>query len=182
MKWSAIAESEPALGVVVSERLIGPGVLLVGTGRRDGSPRISGVEPLVMDGHLWLSMMRGSAKARDLARDPRILLHSIVTGPEAAAEIKVRGTVSAHDEDPGLHERYAAAVSERLGWQPVPGAFMLFAVDVEDVTYIAYDPETHGQHVARWPAGVEYLRPGVTPTSLGPPQPVRRLLGGRRGG
>jgi hypothetical protein len=32
MKWSAIAESEPALGVVVSERLIGPGVLLVGTG------------------------------------------------------------------------------------------------------------------------------------------------------
>jgi hypothetical protein len=30
--------------------------------------------------------------------------------------------------------------------------------------------------VARWPAGVEYLRASTTPTSLGPPQPVRRLL------
>lgn len=94
MKWSAIAASEPALGAVVSGRLIGPGVLLVGTIRRDGSARISGAEPLVMDGDVWLSMMRTSAKAIDLARDPRILLHSIVTGPEPAAEVKIRGTVA----------------------------------------------------------------------------------------
>ena len=75
MKWSAIAASEPALGAVVFDTLIKPGVLMAGTIRRDGSPRISGVEPLVMDGDLWLSMMSASAKARDLGRDPRILLH-----------------------------------------------------------------------------------------------------------
>jgi hypothetical protein len=56
--------------------------------------------------------------------------------------------------------------------------FTLFAVDINDVTYIGYDADTSGQHVARWPAGLEYVRPSVTPTSLGPPRPVRRLLGG----
>jgi hypothetical protein len=176
MKWSAIAASEPALGAVVSDRLIKPGVLLAGTIRRDGSPRISGVEPLVMDGDLWLSMMRTSTKAVDLARDPRILLNSIVTGPEPAAEVKVRGTVRAED-DRDVQRRYAAAVTAELGWRPVVGEFTLFVVDVDDVTYIGFDADTRGQHVARWPAGLEYIRPPLTPTSLGPRQPVSRLLG-----
>jgi hypothetical protein len=47
---------------------------------------------------------------------------------------------------------------------------------VLDVTYIGYDTETGAQHVVRWPGGAEYLRPSTTPTSLGPPQPVSRLL------
>jgi len=177
MKWAEIAAREPTLGAVAHEKLIGPGVVLVGTTRRDGSARISGAEPLVMDGDLWLSMMRTSAKAHDLARDPRILLHSVVTGPEPAAEIKVRGTALTVADD-GVQRRYAAAVAAQLDWQPAVGEFALFAIDIRDVTYIGYDPDTHGQHVARWPDGLEYLRPSVTPTSLGPPQPVRRLLSG----
>ena len=176
MKWSEIGDQEPKLGAIATDRLIGPRVLLVGTTRRDGSARISGVEPLVMDGDLWLSMMRTSAKAADLARDRRIVLHSIVTGPEPAAEVKVRGTVRA-EGDQGVQRRYAAAVAAEIGWCPVAGEFTLFVVDVEDVTYIGHDADTGGQHVVRWPAGREYVRPSVTPTSLGPPRPVRRLLG-----
>ena len=61
----------------------GPGVLLVATIRRDGTPRLSPVEPFVLDGELWLSMMLGSRKAADLQRDPRVLVHSIVTGRTA---------------------------------------------------------------------------------------------------
>ena len=178
MKWSEIEEREPALGAVARQKLIETRVLLIGTTRRDGTARISGVEPLVLDGTLWLSMMSGSTKAGDLRRDPRVLLHSIVTGPEAAPELKVRGRAR-EEHDPAVHERYAAEGPATLGWQPVPGRFALFAVDVEEVTYIGYDPETGGQHVARWPTGTEYLRPATTPTSLGPPQPVHRLLTGR---
>lgn len=180
MKWSEIAAREPALGAVAGEKLIGPGVVLVGTTRRDGSARISGAEPLVLDGGLWLSMMPASAKVRDLARDPRIVLHSVITGPGPAAEIKLRGAARAV-ADGEVQQKYAAAVAARLGWQPVAGEFTLFEIDVHDVTYIGFDPETAGQHVARWPAGLEYLRPSVTPTSLGPPQPVRRLLRGPAG-
>jgi hypothetical protein len=73
--------------------------------------------------------------------------------------------------------RYAAAVAAAgLGWEPVVGDFDLFAVEVSDVTYIGY-AENGAQHVARWPADEEYLRPCLTATSLGPPEPVRRLLG-----
>ncbi len=175
MKWAEIATRQPALGAIAHERLIKPGALLVGTITRDGSPRISGVEPLIMDGELWLSMMQASTKARDLGRDPRVLLHSLVTGPEAAAEIKLRGVVRT-ETDRQVQQRYAEAAGAELGWRPVVGHFVLFAVDVEDVSYIGYDPDTGAQHVARWPAGVEYLRPTTTPTSLGPRQPVTRLL------
>jgi hypothetical protein len=66
--------------------MIKAGAVLLGTTRRDGSARISGVEPLVMDGELWLSMMSTSRKARDLERDPRIVMHSIITGPRPVAQ------------------------------------------------------------------------------------------------
>ena len=158
---------------MAEEKLLKPGVVLVT--RRDGSARISGVEPLVMDGELWLSMMTTSAKALDLRRDPRISTSSTVTGPEPAVEVKVRGTARAvHDRD--VHEHYAAKVSAELGWQPVVGRFALFAIDIFDLAQVGYDPETHGQHVARWPAGEEYVRPATSPTILGPRQTVRRLL------
>jgi hypothetical protein len=75
-----------------------------------------------------------------------------------------------------FRREYAAAVTSRLGWQPVPGEFALFTVDIQDVTYIGHDAGSNAQHVARWPAGSEYLRPALTPTTLGPAQPVRRLL------
>jgi hypothetical protein len=157
------------------DQLIKPGVVLAGTTRRDGSALISGVEPLIMDGEFWLSMMPASAKAHDLYRDPRILLHSIVTSRCAQAEIMMRGTVRA-ETAAGVQRRYAAAVAAHLGWQPVPGQFALFAVDIADVTDIGHDAESNAQHVARWPAGQEFLRPSVTATTLGPPRPVRRLL------
>lgn len=58
----------------------------------------------------------------------------------------------------------------------MPGEFTLFAVDITEVTYIGHDAGSNAQHVALWPADEEYLRPSLTPTSLGRPEPVRRLL------
>ena len=54
---------QPALGAVADRLLIEPGVLLAGTIRRDGTARISGVEPLLLDGDLWLSMMAVQPRA-----------------------------------------------------------------------------------------------------------------------
>ena len=175
MRWSEIAARQPALAAVASRLLIEPGVLLAGTTRRDGTARISGVEPLVLDGDLWLSMMSGSAKRRDLDRDPRLVLNSVITGPSPEAEIKVRGTARAVTDE-GLQQRYAAAVSQQLGWQPAAGQFALFLIDLDDVTYIGSEAGTGAQHVARWPPAEEYIRPQLTPTSLASPQAVTRLL------
>ena len=49
---------------------------VLATLRRDGSPRLSGMEAPTRDGHLWLGMMPGSLKAADLLRDPRFSLYS----------------------------------------------------------------------------------------------------------
>src|ERR1700743_3501970 len=139
MKWGEIAAREPAPGAAAHERLIKPGVVLIGTTRRDGSARISGVEPLVMDGELWLSMMPGSAKGADLGRDPRIQLHSIISAPKAAIEIKLRGRAR-REHDRGVQERYARTVADQLPWQPVVGDFALFAVGIDGGTYDGVAP------------------------------------------
>ena len=57
---------------------------LVGTLRHDGWPRISPVEALVWNGQLYLGMMWRSLKARDLLRDPRCVVHTVVTDPTGA--------------------------------------------------------------------------------------------------
>jgi hypothetical protein len=117
MRWSDISAHQRALAAVAHDQLVKPGVLLVGTTRRDGSARISGAEPLIMDGELWLSMMPTSAKARDLNRDPRVLLHSIVTCPAPDAEIMMRGTVRL-ETGPDVQRRYAAAVAAGSAGNP----------------------------------------------------------------
>jgi hypothetical protein len=176
MRWTDLADAQPRLTEVLERRLIDPGVLLVVTLRRDGTARLSPVEPLLLDGELWLSMMWGSRKAADLLRDPRILVHSIVTSRDGGeGEAKLRGT--ARDvPDPDAQARYAEVVAERLGWRPEVGRFHLFAVDTEDVTFVRYDDATGDQFLARWPAGEEFVRRGTTATSVGDPEPRHDLL------
>jgi hypothetical protein len=176
MRWSALEEEQPRLAATGRARLIGPGVVLVATIRRDGTPRLSPVEPFLLDGELWLSMMPASLKAADLDRDPRVLVHSVITSRDGEeGEFKVRGR-AVDTPDPGIQGRYAAAVGEALGWSPTPGEFRLFAIDVEDVTVIRYDSATGDQFVTRWPGGREFVRRGTSATTLGPPQPTEELL------
>jgi Pyridoxamine 5'-phosphate oxidase len=176
MRWSDFENRQPRLAAVGREKLLGPGVVLVVTVRRDGAPRLSPVEPFLLDGELWLSMLRNSTKAADLARDPRILVHSVVTGRDGGeGEFKVRGTARA-ETDPSVQRRYAGAVADALGWRPVPGEFHLFAVDVDDVTFIRYEDATGDQFVTRWPRGGEFVRRGTSTTTLGTPEPREELL------
>jgi hypothetical protein len=153
-----------------------PGVLLVVSLRQDGTARLSPVEPYLMDGRLLLSMLWQSHKARDLRRDPRVLVHGVVTGPEGGeGELKVRGrAVEEHDGD--VQARYAAAVARDLGWRPQVGRFHLFEVDLYHVAFVHYDHETGDQFVTTWPPGEEYVRRGTTATSVGEPEPHHDLL------
>ena len=178
MHWDTFAAQQPRLAALAKDRLEAPGVVLVGTIRRDGTPRLSPVEPLFWGRDLWLSMLWGSRKAEDLDRDPRILVHSIVTRRDGGeGECKVRGRV-APEHDPAVQAGYAAEVLSRLGWRPEPGRFHLFWVDVEDVTFIRYDDATGDQYMARWPAGIESVRRGTSATSVGEPEPYVDLLAG----
>ncbi len=106
MRWDDLDRHQPRLADRARKRLVDPGIALVVTiGRRDGTPRLSPVEPFVLDGRLWLSMMWQSWKARDLLRDPRVLVHGIVTDRDGAdGEVKVRGAARAEND----RRRFAA--------------------------------------------------------------------------
>ncbi len=176
MHWSDIEQRQPRLASRGLSRLIDPGVVLVATIRRDGTPRISPVEPFVMDGDLWLSMLWQSRKAHDLRRDPRILVHSVVTRREGTeGEFKVRGLARA-ENDTEVQDRYAAAVAAGLGWQPEAGRFHLFQIDVGSVAFVNYDHTTGDQYCAMWPPGREFVRRGTSATSVGDPEPLHDLI------
>lgn len=176
MRWGEFAQAEPRLAALGHQRLTEPGVVLVGTIRRDGTPRISPVEPLIWEDDLWLSMLLGSYKAADLKRDSRILVHSIVTGRSGeAGEYKVRGQ-AIEEPKQSTQRRYAEEVSTRLGWSPEPGRFHLFRIDLTDVSFIRYEEASGDQFVTRWPTKREFVRRGTSATSLGDPESYTDLL------
>ena len=112
--WGEFEKAEPDLAVKVQKRFDAYRHKVLATLRKDGSPRISGIEAAFGDGELTLGMMGGSLKARDLQRDPRLALHSGTEDPDEDAgmagvvvDAKVSGRAkevpSAEGSMPGSH-------------------------------------------------------------------------------
>ena len=174
-RWNDFVESAPRLSELAQERLVAAGVLLVATIRRNGTPRLSPVEPLLFEGDLWLSMMWQSRKALDLLRDGRVLVHSVVTSRDGAnGEVKLRGHAVAVD-DPDLRARYCEAVAV-LGWRPEEPWFHLFRIEIEELTFVRY-AESGDQYVARWPSRTEFVRRETSATSVGTPESITQFFG-----
>src|SRR3989442_14447116 len=99
MRWKEFEAGAPDMAAFAREQLEQTRVMIIGTIRRDGTPRISLIEPCILDGELYLGMMWQSRKALDLLRDPRLVLHNPIyssTGEES--EISLHGrTVDIHD-------------------------------------------------------------------------------------
>lgn len=75
----------------------------IATLRRDGSPRISGIELIFRDGELLFGSMWQGVKALDLLRDPRFALHSASDGDDFQGDAKLAGT--AEEIEPPEGER-----------------------------------------------------------------------------
>ena len=61
--WQDALTATPALAAAVQARFEATGLGLLATLRRDGSPRITGVEPGFALGELWLGMMDGATRS-----------------------------------------------------------------------------------------------------------------------
>lgn len=150
MNWNEFARSSPEIAKAGEDRLEKWGLCLVGTVRKDGTPRISPVEPLVVDGELMLGMMWQSTKAKDLLRDPRVLVHSIITDRKGnEGEFKLRGTVADVVRDEKKRKRYCEELFKKIDWAPEGEQWHLFQVDIEHVALIAFDDEE--KSVRTWP-------------------------------
>ncbi len=154
MDWNDFKEAAPDLAKLGEERFESFGLVLVGTIRRNGWPRISPVEPLIVDGELYLGMSWRSRKALDLLRDPRCTVHSVVSNRDGSeGEFKLYGC--ARDEvSPERRRVYAETLSEKLGFDlEEEEDWHLFAVDIESAAFlIIADGEQHAQV---WPQAGE---------------------------
>jgi pyridoxamine 5'-phosphate oxidase-like protein len=151
VKWEEFEVGAPELAALARAEFERYGMVLVGTIRRDGSPRISCVLPYVLDGELCLGMMARSRKAVDLLRDPRLVLHNpICTNQGDEVELSLHGTAVEIDDEE-VRRRYVRDHSE---WGERD--FHLFAVDIQSVGLVRYE---HGvQHVNVWPKGTEFAQ------------------------
>ena len=77
MRWDDFERACPEIATLARERFLRDDLVLVGTIRSDGSPRISPNEPDFAAERFFVSMMWRSRKALDLLRDPRLVVHSV---------------------------------------------------------------------------------------------------------
>ena len=149
MIWRDFHEAMPELAQLVEDEFKRTGVVLVGTLRRDGSPRISPVEPVFAHSQILLGMMWRSQKALDLLRDPRCVLHSAITNPEGGeTEVKLRGRAQ-DPQDADLREQYHHVFRERWKLRP-PASVHVFSLEIESVSVIAYDIANGEMFVKLW--------------------------------
>ena len=80
-RWANFEAEAPELAARVQERFLIRKHKTLATLRRDGSPRISGIEVEFREGDVLLGMMPDSRKLHDLERDPRLALHSPTDDP-----------------------------------------------------------------------------------------------------
>ncbi|HEY8544269.1 MAG TPA: pyridoxamine 5'-phosphate oxidase family protein [Acidimicrobiales bacterium] len=146
--WSDFAAAHPDLAERAQQILDRHRHKTLATLRRDGSPRISGIESRFFDGELWLGAMPGSRKALDLRRDPRMALHSNSEEPDDddptlwAPDAKVAG-LAVEVTDPATFRRIAEleGVDES---EAEPGSYHLFRIDVTEVVTVGIgDPPDH---------------------------------------
>jgi hypothetical protein len=143
MRWSEFESMCPELAQLGQRRLEERYLCLIGTLRRDGSPRISPVEPYLVDGDLMMGVMTGSRKAADLLRDPRLVVHSIVTRWEAdEGDVKLYGTAQPVTE-PERRNALFQTMTEVHGWDGPPSfandpTYNVYSVAIESAAYVRF--------------------------------------------
>ena len=147
MTWRDLEAAAPELAELGRACLERVGVAMLGTLRADGSPRLATVEPHIVGEQLVVGVMPWSAKARDLARDPRCALHSIVSGPDTGeSELEVRGLAIEifHPDD-------VRAAAPSAWWaERSPDEALLFAVDVVEAAVVLWDTDRGLMTVRQW--------------------------------
>ncbi|HEV3354097.1 MAG TPA: pyridoxamine 5'-phosphate oxidase family protein [Acidimicrobiales bacterium] len=154
--WAEVEDAAPELAERVRERFQATGLGLLATLRADGSPRISGIEPLFALDELWLGMMLESRKAADLRRDPRLALHNATEDKQVTnGDARISGRAVELTDGESL-ERFSQAFRGETGYSPPP-PYHLFKVDVTELMFL----KPGGDHLV-----IESWREGQDPKRI----------------
>lgn len=145
--WAEVTSAEPDFAERVRRVFDAHLHKTMATVRRDGSPRISGIEVEFSEGEVFMGMMPGSVKVADLRRDPRLALHSGSEDPpkdnpgEWIGDAKIAGR----------------AVEVTDGGRPSESAHR-FRVDVDEVVLIRVGQPADHLEIESWHEGRGYQR------------------------
>lgn len=143
--WADFMAAQPELAASVEERFSIRKHKTLATLRRDGSPRISGIETEFAGGQLFLGMMPDSRKLLDLRRDPRLALHSPTEDPPADRPGGWRGEAKLS----------GIAVEVPYPDSPVAGAGRV-QVDIREVVFTHLNPTGDRLVVESWHPATGY--------------------------
>jgi hypothetical protein len=147
MRWEEFERACPELAAEGRRRFVADQLVLVGTNRKDGWPRISPCEVDLAAGHLFLGMMWRSMKALDLRRNPRVVVHTVQCDRAAArGDLKLYGR-GVEITDPELRAAFRQAIKARIDWAPDEPGFHLFSLDVAWASLVAFGDV---QTITRW--------------------------------
>ncbi|MEU4500320.1 pyridoxamine 5'-phosphate oxidase family protein [Streptomyces sp. NPDC024089] len=127
--WEDLRSAEPAFAETVRARFQQYKHHVLATLRKDGSPRVTGLEVDFRFGEVWLGMMPNSRKALDLLRDPRFAVHAN-PGPDAEmtdGDVRISGR-AVEVTDPAVLARFIEEVKP-------PEPFHLFRAEPTEVVH-----------------------------------------------
>ena len=143
--WNDVEAEAPELAARAKALLDAHTHLTIATLRRDGSPRISGIEIVWRNGDLYVGSMWRAVKALDLIRNPRFALHSGSKDPddgwEGDAKLAGRAVELSDDE-------IKTVFPEHEG-----GRMHSFRLDVEELVVVGLDEPREHMVVTAWHPG-----------------------------
>lgn len=144
--WAEFAAAEPELASRVAQRFAIRKHKTLATLRKDGSPRISGIEAEFTNGELLLGTTPGSMISRDLQRDPRLALHSPTEDPP--------------ERNPGgwPGEAKLAGYAHQVGVPDGPDAGGRFRIDITEAVFTHLNDAADALLVESWRPGKPVTR------------------------
>jgi hypothetical protein len=131
------------LATLAKDRFAATELIMLGTLRKDGWPRISPCEYAIWEGDFMVGGIWQSKKCLDLIRDPRCTIHNATSDKNGrGGDVKVYAR--ARRLEPDREARYWDFIWETMHFRPEKAH--VFALDVESAGYTVFE----GDGTMRW--------------------------------
>ena len=144
--WQAFADSAPELAELGLKLLSKYGAAFLATVRKDGSPRLHPVVPIITQGNLFVFC--GGPKVHDLKRDGRYNLHALIDRDDT--EFLVAGHAIFLNDERTMRAAVAQAAPYKVPDDPADLTHQLFHFEIERAHATTWfhpgQPDTHPTH------------------------------------
>lgn len=153
--WQNVSDAEPGFAARVQTLFDSRTHKVLATIRKDGAPRLSGIEVSFSDGDVWIGSMLGSRKNDDLARDPRLALLVSSDDPPKddpsawSGDAKLSGVAQPFDDPNRLRSMAGAEEPANNSQENDPGG-VLFRIDVTEVVLTRVAPTNDHLLIEAW--------------------------------